>query len=185
MWSWSHKLVREWTKKDYVAFSVYSWVIVFAVLTVIMLIQTRTLDLVFTAVFSVAMIPVELVIVVAFQKYSANTKALSAYPALLPNDFDGDKLLRDERSLVFFYSKWCPYCRKSFRLLKTVDNSPLKLFTADLSDESNPLWDSLRIGTVPTLIAFKGGVEFWRANGVPMVGLNKGDFRQAAIATSS
>lgn len=184
MWSWSHKLVREWTKKDYAAFSAYSWVLVFAVLTVMRLIQTQTLDLVFTAAFSVAMIPVELLIVVAFQKYSANTKALAAYPALSPNDFIEDKLLKGEKSLVFFYAKWCPYCPKSFKLLKTIDNSQLKLFIVDLSDESSPLWDSIKIGTVPTLIAFKGGVEFWRANGVPMVGLRKEDFKQAAIATA-
>jgi hypothetical protein len=75
MWSWSHKLVRDWTKRDYAAFSVYSCVLVFAVLTIFRLIETRTLDLVFTAVFSVAMIPVELLIVAGFQKYSANTKA--------------------------------------------------------------------------------------------------------------
>jgi thiol-disulfide isomerase/thioredoxin len=178
---WWHKLVREWTKKDYAAFSIYSWVLVFAVITAMRLIQTRTLDLVFTAAFSVAMIPIELLIVVAFQKYSANTKALTAYPALLPTDFDGDKLLRNEKSLVFFYSKWCPYCRKSFRLLKTVDNSQIELLVADLSDENSPLWDTLKVETVPTLIAFKDGGEFWRANGVPMVGLRKEDFKQAAI----
>lgn len=185
MWSWSHKLVREWTKKDYAAFSIYSWVLVFAVLTILRFIETGTLDLVFTAAFSVAMIPVELLIVAAFQKYSANTKALAAYPALLPTDFDGNKLLRADKSVVFFYSKWCPYCRKSFRHLKTIDDSQLKLFTADLSDENNPLWETLKIGTVPTLIAFKGGVEFWRANGVPMVGLGKEDFKQASIVTAS
>jgi thiol-disulfide isomerase/thioredoxin len=121
---------------------------------VVRLIQTRTLDLVFTAVFSLAMIPVELLIVFAFQKYSANTKALALYPALLPNDFNGDKLVRDEKSLVFFYSKWCPYCRKSFRHLKALNTTQLKLFKVDLSDESNPLWDSLKIEIVPTLIAF-------------------------------
>jgi hypothetical protein len=184
MWSWSHKLVHDWTKRDYAAFSVYSWVLVFAVLTVFRLIETRTLDLVFTAVFAVAMIPVELLIVAGFQKYSANTKALSAYPALAQSDFNENRLLKDEKSLVFFYSKWCPYCRKSFHLLKTIDTSQLKLFTADLSDESNPLWDSLKIEIVPTLIAFNGGVKFWRANGVPMVGLMKEDFKQAAVLTT-
>jgi thiol-disulfide isomerase/thioredoxin len=181
---WWHKLVSEWTKTDYVAFSVYSWVLVFAVLAVMRFIQTGTLDLVFTAGFSVAMIPVELVIVVAFQKYSANTKALSAYPTLTPNDFNKDKLLNDEMSLVFFYSKWCPYCRKSFRHLKTINTNQVKLFIFDLSDENNPMWDSLKIETVPTLIAFNCGVEFWRANGIPMIGLRKEDFTQATIATA-
>jgi thiol-disulfide isomerase/thioredoxin len=112
-------------------------------------------------------------------------KPLSAYPALLPSDFSENRLLKDEKSLVFFYSNWCPYCRKSFRLLKAIDTSQLKLFTADLSDEDNPLWDSLKIETIPTLVAFKGGAEFWRANGVPMVGLRKEDFKQAALLTAS
>jgi thioredoxin 1 len=181
MWSWSHKLVQEWTKRDYVAFSLYSWVLVFAVLIVLRFIGTETLDLVFTAAFSVAMVPVELLIVAAFQKYSANTKALAAYPALLPSDFNENRFLKEDKSLVFFYSKWCPYCRKSFRLLKTIANSRLKLFTVDLSNENSPLWITLNIETVPTLIAFKNGDEFWRANGVPMVGLRKEDFKQAAI----
>jgi thiol-disulfide isomerase/thioredoxin len=181
---WWHKLVKEWTKTDYAAFSVYSLVLVFTVSTLMRLIQKGAPDVIFAAVFSVAMIPVELLIVAAFQKYSANTKALSMYPALLPIDFSEDKLLKDEKSLVFFYSKWCPYCRKSFHHLKLFHTAQLKLFKVDLSDENNPLWDSLKIEVVPTLIAFKGGTEFWRANGVPMVGLRKEDFKQATIATA-
>jgi thiol-disulfide isomerase/thioredoxin len=130
------------------------------------------------------MIPVEFVIVVVFQKYSANTKALAAYQALMPEDFKEDKLLKNEKSIVFFYSKWCPYCRKSFRHLKTINNNQVKLFTVDLSDENSPLWDSQKIEVVPTLVAFNGGVEFWRANGIPMVGLRKEDFKQATLATA-
>ncbi len=181
---WWHKLVREWTKTDYAGFCVYAWVLVFIVIAFPRLIQTGTFDLVFTAVSALAMIPVELAIVVAFQKYSANTKALAPYPALAVNDFEGEKLLRDEKCLVFFYSSWCPYCRKSFRHLKTLDSSKVKLYRVDLSDENNPLWETLKIEVVPTLVAFKGGGEFWRANGVSMVGLTKADFDRAAVATA-
>ncbi len=181
---WWHKLVQEWTKTDYAGFCVYAWVLVFTVIAFTRLIQTGTFDLVFTAVSALAMIPVELLIVAGFQKYSSNTKALAAYPALAANDFDGKKLLRDEKSLVFFYSEWCPYCRKSFRHLKALDTSGLKVFRVDLSDENNPLWETLKIEIVPTLVAFKGGTEFWRANGVSMVGLTKADFDRASVATA-
>jgi len=58
------------------------------------------------------------------------------------------------------------------------------VFRVDLSDENNPLWNSLEINAFPTLVAFKDGTEFWLANGISMVGLRKKDFEQAIIATS-
>jgi thiol-disulfide isomerase/thioredoxin len=181
---WWHKLIRDWTKTDCAIFSSFTWVLVFSLLVSVRLIQGRTLDLVFATVFSFVMIPFELIVIAAFQKYSSNAEDISSYPALLPNDFKEDKLLRNDKSLVFFYAGWCPFCRKSFHLLKSLDASRLKVFRVDLSDENNPLWDSLRIKIVPTLIAFKDGTEFWRANGISMVGLRKKDFKQAIIATS-
>lgn len=101
---WWHKLIRDWTKTDYAFFSAFTWVLVFSILVLVRLIQVRTVDLVFAAVFSFVMIPVELVIIVAFQKYSSNTRDISSYPALLPNDFKDDKLLRNDKALVFFYA---------------------------------------------------------------------------------
>ncbi len=181
---WSHKLIRNWTKTDYLIFSSFTWILVFTLLVLIRLIQGRTLDLVFATIFSFAMIPFELIVVAAFQKYSSNTKDMTLYSALQPNDFKGATLLKNEKSLVFFYTEWCPFCRKSFHLLKSLDESQLKVFKVDLSDENNPLWDSLKIKIVPTLIAFKSGTEFWRANGISMVGLKKKDFKEAIIATN-
>ncbi len=181
---WWHKLVRYWTKTDYVFFSLFTWILVFCLLLLVRLIEGRTLDLLFAAAFSFVMIPVELVVIAAFQRYSSNTTDISSYPALGPNDFEADKLLRKEKNIIFFYAEWCPFCRKSFQLLKSLNDSQSKVFRVDLSDENNPLWDSLRIKVVPTLIAFKDGTEFWRANGISMVGLRKRDFKQAVIATS-
>jgi thioredoxin 1 len=181
---WWHKLIRDWTKTDHAIFSATTWILVFSLLVSVKLVQRRTLDLVFATVFAFVMIPFELIIIAAFQKYSSNTEDISSYPALLPNDFKEDKLLKDDKNLVFFYAEWCPFCRKSFRLLKSLDESQSKVFRADLSDEDNPLWDSLKIKTVPTLIAFKDGREFWRADGISMVGLRKKNFEQAVIATS-
>ncbi len=181
---WYHKLIRDWTKTDFAIFVAYTWVLVFVLLVAVRLLEGRTLDLQFNIVFSFAIVPFELIIVAAFQKYSSNTKDISFYSALNPNDFKDDKLLKDEKNLVFFYSEWCPFCRKSFRYLKLFDESVLKVFRVDLSDENNPLWESLKINTVPTLIAFKDGMEFWRANGISMVGLRKEDFKQAISALS-
>jgi len=148
------------------------------------LIEGRTLDLAFAAVISFVTIPIELLVIVAFQKYSSNTADISMIPTLLPKDFKDNKLLKNDKSLVFFYAEWCPLCRKSFHPLKSLNESQLKVFRVDLSDENNPLWDFLKIKIVPTLIAFKDGTEFWRANGISMVGLRKKDFKQAIIATS-
>ena len=181
---WWHKLVRDWSKADYAFFSMIIWISVFGLLVAAKLIEGRSLDLVWATAFSFVTIPVELIVIIAFQKYSANTDYLSLYPTLLPTDFTGNKLRKDDKMVVFYYTKWCPYCRKSFHLLKFFDEVHLKVFRVDLSDESNPLWDSLEIRVVPTLIIFKEGTEFWRANGISMVGLRKKDFKQAIIAAS-
>jgi thiol-disulfide isomerase/thioredoxin len=180
---WWHKLIRDWTKRDYAFFSFFTWILVFSLLASVRLIEGRAIDIVFTIVLSFALIPFELLITAAFQKYSSNTKQISWYSALLPTDFAGTNLLKNEKCLVFFYAEWCPFCRKSYHLLKSFDNSQTTVFRVDLSDENNPLWDSLEINMVPTLIAFKDGTEFWRADGISMVGLRKKDFEQAIIVT--
>ena len=181
---WWHKLIRDWTKADYAFFSFFTWISVFSLLVLVRLIERRAIDLVFTIVFSFVLIPIELLIIAAFQKYSSNTEDISSYSALLPEDFKNGKLLKNEKCLVFFYAEWCPFCRKSFHLLKSFDDSQTKVFRVDLSDENNSLWGLFEISAVPTLIAFKDGTEFWRADGISMVGLRKKDFEQAIIAIS-
>jgi thiol-disulfide isomerase/thioredoxin len=180
---WWHKLIKNWNKADYAFFSSFIWILVFSLLVLVRLVERRAIDLVPTIAFSIVLIPFELVIIAAFQKYSSNTKDIASYSALVPEDFNNGKLLNNEKCIVFFYTEWCPFCRKSFHLLKSLDNSQAKVFRVDLSDENNPLWDSLEINVVPTLIAFKDGTEFWRADGISMVGLRKKDFEQAIIAT--
>jgi len=48
-----------------------------------------------------------------------------------------------------------------------------------MSYEDNGLWDSFNINVVPILITFDEEKEFWRANGVPMFGLEIDDFKKA------
>ena len=178
---WWYKLIRYWTKSDYAAFIIFNWFVVFGFSILVRLIQGKAIDFVFTIAFSFIMVPVSLVITVIFQKYSSNIEDISSYPALLPKDFKEDKLLRSDRILAFFYAEWCPFCRKSFHLLKFLNKSQSIVFRVDLSDESNPLWNSMKIKIVPTLIAFENGAEFWRVNGNMMIGLSQRDFERAAL----
>ena len=102
---WWHKLIPEWTKKDYTFFSVYSWSVIFGLLIVIQLIEGRNLNILFNTAFPFTLIPIELAIVAGFQNYSSNTANLSSLSALIPSDFSGNKLLKADKSLVFFYAE--------------------------------------------------------------------------------
>ncbi|MEM2970742.1 MAG: thioredoxin family protein [Candidatus Bathyarchaeia archaeon] len=108
------------------------------------------------------------------------SEGIKRYPALLPSDFFGNRLLKKERILAIFYADGCPFCRK-ISLFLDVLNPGLQyaVYRVDMSDENNVLWDSFGIEVVPTLIAFDKGKEFWRANGIPKVGLTIDNFRKA------
>jgi hypothetical protein len=54
----------------------------------------------------------------------------------------------------------------------------LTKFRVDLSDEDNPLWTSLKIRRIPTLIAYHNGEELRRREATYMVGLRKADFAE-------
>jgi thiol-disulfide isomerase/thioredoxin len=176
---WWHKLVVHWSKRDYVEFSLYSWVLVFSIVIILRIIQGQALELPFMAVLSVLMIPVELLIVVIFQKYSSHVAEILDYPSLLQGDFYNEKPLESGRILVFFYAEWCPFCRSAFHHLSSLSSISYKVFRVDLSNEENLLWNSLKIRRIPTLIAFDAGKEFWRREAIYMIGLRKADFNEA------
>jgi thiol-disulfide isomerase/thioredoxin len=176
---WWHKLVVHWSKRDYIGFSLYSWVLVFCVLAVLRIIQGEPIELPFMAVLSFAMIPVELLIIVIFQKYSSHVDQILNYPSLLKANFNNDQLLESGKVMVFFYAEWCPFCRSAFHQLASLSFISYKVFRVDLSDEENPLWTSLNIRRIPTLIAFDNGKEFWRKEATYMIGLRKADFKKA------
>jgi thiol-disulfide isomerase/thioredoxin len=157
---WWHKLVVHWSKRDYVEFSLYSWVLVFCVVTILRIIQGEPLDLLFMAISSFIMIPLELLIVVIFQKYSSHLDELLNYPSLLQENFSKDRLLENGKILVFFYADWCPFCHSAFRQLVSLSSISYKIFRVDLSDEENPLWASLNVRRIPTIIAIDNGKEF-------------------------
>ena len=176
---WWRKLVIHWSKRDYVEFSLYSWVLVFCIVVILRIIQGQALELPFMAVLSFLMIPVELLIVVVFQKCSSHVDEILDYPSLLQADFNNGQLLRKGKILVFFYAEWCPFCRSAFHQLASLSSISYKVFGVDLSDEENPLWTSLNIRRIPTLIAFEAGKEFWRRDATYMIGLRKADFKEA------
>ncbi|MBS7614198.1 thioredoxin family protein [Candidatus Bathyarchaeota archaeon] len=108
------------------------------------------------------------------------SEGIKRFSALLPSDFVGKRLLKKERVLAIFYADWCPFCRRIYPYLRSLSpGSHYAVYRVDMSDEDNDLWDSFGIVVVPTLIAFDEGEEFWRADGVPMVGLKIDDFRKA------
>ena len=175
---WWHKLVVHWSKKDYVEFSLYSWVLVFCVLAALRIFQGEPLELPFMVVLSFIMIPVELLVIVIFQKYSSHTGEILDYPSLLQVDFNNGRLLESGKILVFFYAEWCPFCHRAFHHLSSLSSISYKVFRVDLSDEDNLLWTSLKIRRIPTLIAFLNGKEFWRREATYMIGLRKADFKE-------
>jgi len=143
------------------------------------MVQGELLELPFMAVLSFVMIPVELLIVVIFQKYSSNVDEILDYPSLLQGDFHSKQPQKSGKILVFFYAEWCPFCRTAFRHLASLSSISYKVFRVDLSDEENPMWNSLKVRRIPTLIAFDGGREFWRKEATYMIGLRKADFNEA------
>jgi thiol-disulfide isomerase/thioredoxin len=176
---WWYKLVVHWSKRDYIEFSLFTWVLIFCVLVVLRLVQGKPLELPFMVVLSLVMIPVELLIIVIFQKYSSHLDEISDYPSLQQVDFNNEQLLRSGKVLIFFYAEWCPFCRSAFHQLVSLSSISYKVFRVDLSDEENPLWTSLNIRRIPTLIAFDNGKEFWRKEATYMIGLRKADFKEA------
>lgn len=176
---WWHKLVVHWSKRDYVVFSLFIWVLIFCILAVSQIVQGRPLDLPFMAVLTFVMIPVELLIIILFQKYSSNVNEILDYPSLLQGDFANEQVLRSGKILVFFYAEWCPFCRSAFHHLASLNSISYKVFRVDVSDDENPIWNSLKIRRVPTLIVFDDGKEFWRREATYMIGLRKADFNEA------
>jgi thiol-disulfide isomerase/thioredoxin len=176
---WRYKLITHWSKRDYIEFSIFIWILIFCIVAVLSVVQSRPLELSQIAVFSLVMIPVELVIIFIFHKYSSSISGMSEFPSLLPTDFNGNQLSKSGRILVFLYAEWCPFSRNAFHNLDSLRPSSCKIFRIDLSDEDNPLWNSLKIRRIPTLIVFDDGKELWRKEATYMIGLRKTDFNEA------
>ena len=105
---------------------------------------------------------------------------MSGLQLLQTSDFEGRDLKRDGKALVFFYAKWCPYCRAACKETGCImDKDDYKAYAVDLSDDDNPLWEQLGLDVVPTLIGYKDGEETYRKQAARMVGLRRSDFETA------
>ena len=88
--------------------------------------------------------------------------------------------------VVLMAAKWCGYCSRFLQQLGSFNpaiNTRLVLTDVDEPDES--LWDLYRIRLVPTLIVFHQGVEIFRRDGKPGVGLRIADLEEALDAMRS
>jgi len=95
---------------------------------------------------------------------------------LAPEDFEGERLRRPGVWAVAYLATWCPFCREFRPRFEQLDGAgPFRIAVADLTDESNPLWDRFRIEVVPTVIAFREGRPIHRIDGIPMEGLGSRD----------
>lgn len=110
---------------------------------------------------------------------------MSGLPLLQTSDFEERTLKRGGKALVFFYAKWCPYCRAACEETDCImDKDTYEAYSVDLSDDDNPLWDQLGIEVVPTLIGYKDGEETYRKQAARMVGLRRPDFEAADASLS-
>ena len=176
---WWYKLVVHWSKRDYIGFSFFTWILIFCTLAVLRLVQGMPLELPIMAILSFAIIPLEFLIIIIFQKYSSHIDKILIFPSLLAEDFISVQSRQNGIILVFFYAEWCPFSRSASPYLASLNPVSYKIFRVDLSDENNTLWASFKIRRIPTLIAFDSGKEFWRREATYVMGLRENDSNEA------
>ncbi len=68
--------------------------------------------------------------------------------------------------VLLYAAGWCPYSREVLpTFLALARRSPDSLHLVDLSDVDDPQWDERSIEVVPTLVAYREGVEIGRLRG--------------------
>jgi len=88
------------------------------------------------------------------------------------NNFDG-QILKDAGPIaVLFDAKWCPFCREFARIFELLQRSRVPSAHVDLSDTSNPLWETFSVEIVPTVLIFNSGKVVRRYDGVAGQGLD-------------
>ena len=84
----------------------------------------------------------------------------------------------DDASVVMFRADWCPFCRKFKPLFESYEGRVnARMAEAVVNEDENPLWDRFNVQVVPTIVAFRGGKEIARKDGVAGVGLGESDLK--------
>ncbi len=80
------------------------------------------------------------------------------------------------RTLVLCRSSWCPFCTAFEPLFRRRAAALTGLPVAELvlDDERSPLWDSLKLSVVPTVLLFEDGKVTQRLDGRLGAGLADG-----------
>ena len=90
-------------------------------------------------------------------------------------NFEKEKTDGKER-IVLFYAGWCPFCRAFKPVFEDYEKqNGLSFLEADISDESDPLWDEYEINVIPTVLSVKDGKAVRRLDGRARIGLAKED----------
>jgi len=89
-------------------------------------------------------------------------------------DFVEDRLGRPGRWIVDFTADWCPYCRAFLPTFLGARGVPAHATRAlgDVTDVDSPLWESLALDVVPTVVCFDDGRPVRRLDGVLGEGLS-------------
>jgi thioredoxin-like negative regulator of GroEL len=111
----------------------------------------------------------------------------SSSPEVLgPRSFRGRLLQRPGTWIVDFSADWCPFCRAFRALFDAVPADPAyHLAIGDLTSEENPLWETMGVEIVPTLVVFRDGKAIFRVDGVGGAGLTSEDLDRAVAAARS
>ncbi len=101
--------------------------------------------------------------------------------SLTPRDFSGATLIDPRSILTLFYADWCPFCKSFLTVFESAlvrRTEPLGAL-ANISDESNPLWEIFKVDIVPTLVGFREGLVIARKDGTPGIGLGMPELEDA------
>ncbi len=97
------------------------------------------------------------------------------------SDFDGARLKRPGTYAVCFGATWCPPTRGFVpKFVARNGRLPARLAMADITDLSEPLWDTFRIRITPTMVVFRDGMVVGRFDGRRMIGLRNADLDRLA-----
>lgn len=86
-----------------------------------------------------------------------------------------------ESLIVLFYADWCGFSRAFMPSYEDRANElPFTATAADISDYSDPRWETYDVEAVPTLVAFADGEEVARIDARPGRGLKSEHLDQLA-----